>query len=1048
MNDAFAALQRLRAAKIAAVAGVLPASARAPQPEVRTPVPVPNPSVVIPMPAPASAPVVANAVTALRKRAESSKGYVTESRRIAALPTWDYASMLARCQPGGDLDYTPRFRVPGGTMHLKPIQNLALYWIEQRRGLVGSLAVGSGKCVSGETEVYDVATGRRVRVDELPARLFVPSMEEGTGKLTTREATSFPSGEKPCVRLSLAGGQNLVLSTDHPVFTHRGWVEAGSIRYDDLVATPRHYPPPTTPLAITDEEVSAVAYLLANGGCSTPSTNFSDDNPVLVREFRDIVDDLSVPDVRQKKVGTSVLDPRGKNATYLKVYGMRAFVKKWDLNHLSKEKRVPAAFYGLSDEHTALFINRFWSSDGHITKARGALELVLSSEGLINDLQFMLLRLGIHARKSFKQATCVHKGERRFFPAWRLVVASAPEIEKFFLRVGLLFGQEEASKAALEKVRAVTTNTNVDIIPFSYAECTDMLDEMGVPETARTLKDKTALRRTPIRRGMGVTRGQYVGRETFARFCEEYSYAGKYAWLATNDLLWEKVLAVEEAGVRPVYDLSVDETHNFVANGVVIHNTLLSLLASQVLKAQRPILFIPPTMQIPLRREMEKLAKHFVMPKNLYIIPYSQLSVAKSSDLLEQIKPDLIICDEAHNARNPDAARTKRILRYANQFPSTRFVMLSGTLTSRSLKDYGHLCELALREGSPIPTEAADLLAWANCLDSGSVPQQKDWSIFAAFHDVRHINDEEKRKETARDAFRERLNATPGVVATREASVACSLNLYERALSVPPSVQDALRELHATWTRPDGEEMPSALDLWRLGMQISQGFYMKWAWPNGVVDWEWMNARSEWHRQVRRLLQDNVTGMDSPLLVWNAVSRGVVTDPIVVRAFQAWEAVKHRPPPPVETVWVDDFLVRDALAWLKEHPKGIVWHNDRATEIALREAGVPTYGAGEVPPLDGSKGGLALSIRVHGTGLNLQHAHSENLFMSFPSSGKTMEQLIGRTHRQGQEADEVGCWYYAHTTDTSMAVMRAREDARYIETTQGSPMKLNLCTWA
>lgn len=621
MNDAFAALQRLRAAKIAAVAGVLPASARAPQPEVRTPVPVPNPSVVIPMPAPASTPVVANAVTALRKRAESSKGYVTESRRIAALPTWDYASMLARCQPGGDLDYTPRFRVPGGTMHLKPIQNLALYWIEQRRGLVGSLAVGSGK-------------------------------------------------------------------------------------------------------------------------------------------------------------------------------------------------------------------------------------------------------------------------------------------------------------------------------------------------------------------------------------------------------------------------------------------TLLSLLASQVLKAQRPILFIPPTMQIPLRREMEKLAKHFVMPKNLYIIPYSQLSVAKSSDLLEQIKPDLIICDEAHNARNPDAARTKRILRYANQFPSTRFVMLSGTLTSRSLKDYGHLCELALREGSPIPTEAADLLAWANCLDSGSVPQQKDWSIFAAFHDVRHINDEEKRKEAARDAFRERLNATPGVVATREASVACSLNLYERALSVPPSVQEALRELHATWTRPDGEEMPSALDLWRLGMQISQGFYMKWAWPNGVVDWEWMNARSEWHRQVRRLLQDNVTGMDSPLLVWNAVSRGVVTDPIVVRAFQAWEAVKHRPPPPVETVWVDDFLVRDALAWLKEHPKGIVWHNDRATEIALREAGVPTYGAGEVPPLDGSKGGLALSIRVHGTGLNLQHAHSENLFMSFPSSGKTMEQLIGRTHRQGQEADEVGCWYYAHTTDTSMAVMRAREDARYIETTQGSPMKLNLCTWA
>jgi len=407
-----------------------------------------------------------------------------------------------------------------------------------------------------------------------------------------------------------------------------------------------------------------------------------------------------------------------------------------------------------------------------------------------------------------------------------------------------------------------------------------------------------------------------------------------------------------------------------------------------------------------------------------------------------------VVVSNCHNARNPDAARTKRILRYFRQFPSTRLVALSGTLTSKSLKDYAHLCELALREGSPLPLELGDLLAWANCLDSGATAQDKDWSIFAAFHDVRHLDDEARRKEEASAAFRERFNTTPGVVSTREQSVACSLNLFERELRTPPAVADALRELHKTWTRPDGEEMQSALDLWRLGMQISQGFYLRWVWPNGVVDWEWMEARADWHRQVRRVLQDNVTGMDSPLLVWNAVQRGVLTDPTVVRAFQAWEAVKHRPPPPTETVWIDDFLVRDALAWLKDHPKGLLWHNDIAIESALRAAGVPTYGAGEVPPMDGSKGGLALSIRVHGTGLNLQYAHHENLLLSFPSSGKTMEQLIGRTHRQGQDADEVNVWYYGHTTDAASAVLKARQDARYIESTQGTPMKLNLCTWA
>lgn len=476
--------------------------------------------------------------------------------------------------------------------------------------------------------------------------------------------------------------------------------------------------------------------------------------------------------------------------------------------------------------------------------------------------------------------------------------------------------------------------------------------------------------------------------------------------------------------------------------------TLLSLLVAPALGAQRPVLLVPPTMQIPLRREMERLAVHFKVPKNIFILPYSQLSIPKSSHLLEEIKPDLIIADEAHMLKNPDSARVRRFLRLFRNFPNTRLVAMSGTFTSKSLKDYGHLCELALRDGSPLPIEEAELLAWSNVLDSGSQPQERDWSIFAAFSDLRHIDDHTRRKDEARIVFRERFNATPGVVATREASVACSLNFFERDLATPDDVATALRDLHRTWTRPDGEEMDSALSLWRLGMQISQGFYLRWVWPNGQVDWEWMEARSGWHREVRYFLQRNVPGIDSPFLVWSAVHRGVLTEPTIVQAFHRWEAQKHKPQPPTETVWIDDFLIRDALSWLKAHPKGLLWHNDVAIEGALRAAGVPTYGRGTVPPLDGSKGGMALSVRVHGTGLNLQHHHHENLILSFPSSGKTMEQLVGRTHRQGQPEDEVNVYYYGHTSDTSAAVLQAREDARYIETTQGSPQKLVYGTWA
>lgn len=486
--------------------------------------------------------------------------------------------------------------------------------------------------------------------------------------------------------------------------------------------------------------------------------------------------------------------------------------------------------------------------------------------------------------------------------------------------------------------------------------------------------------------------------------------------------------------------------------------TLVSLLINGELGGQRPVLLIPPTMQIPIRREIEKLKKHFNLPiKNLMILPYSQLSVAKNTDIFERIKPDVIIADEAHLLRDPNSARTRRVLRYAKAFPGTKFVFMSGTLTSKSLKDYAHLAELALREGSPVPRTQEELIAWANVIDAKGVPQSKDWQVFADFEDIRGdlgrtkprttspfealdtSLDTQVAKERAREVFQRRLTTTPGVVATKEGSVQCSLFFHERTVDVAPSVNEALADLNMTWRRPDGEELVSALEVWRVGMQLSQGFYLRWVWPEGQIDFDWLGARAEWHRAIREVLKWNVVGMDSPLLVTRAVMTGRLTDRFAVSAWRAWDEHRHKPKPPTEIIWFDDSLVENALEWAQEHPKGLIWYNDHALELALRALDIRTFGAGEVPPDDGR--GMALSIRAHGTGLNLQK-HNENLCLSFPSSGKTAEQLIGRTHRQGQEADDVSFWYYNHTKPYQDALKQARNDAQYIQQTLGSPQKL------
>jgi len=47
------------------------------------------------------------------------------------------------------------------------------------------------------------------------------------------------------------------------------------------------------------------------------------------------------------------------------------------------------------------------------------------------------------------------------------------------------------------------------------------------------------------------------------------------------DVMWEEVTAIEEIGAFQVYDLTVPDTHNFVANDVCVHNTTFALNIAQ-----------------------------------------------------------------------------------------------------------------------------------------------------------------------------------------------------------------------------------------------------------------------------------------------------------------------------------------------------------------------------------------------------------------------------------------------------------------------------------
>lgn len=510
--------------------------------------------------------------------------------------------------------------------------------------------------------------------------------------------------------------------------------------------------------------------------------------------------------------------------------------------------------------------------------------------------------------------------------------------------------------------------------------------------------------------------------------------------------------------------------------GVGHGKTLVSLLAGTVLGVSAVLVLTKAGVVDQMLRDFDHWKDHFRMVPTM-IRSYSTLSRPESTRLLEDLAKRFVtdrqsgglalVCDEAHALKHQTSARTKRVIRFMQSHPQVRFVALSGTITSKSVRDYAHLSELALRHLSPVPRDQHHVDAWAEAFDADGKPGEAEWA------QVRPVLDAfgepggewlrgEDRKSWARRALQRRLRTAPGVVMTDETSIGCSLVIHTiEDLAVPREIVDALDHVESDQCDPQGDQIPDDATRWRIARQLTAGFFYRWVWPEGKVDWLWLEARRDWHRHVRAELEHRSrAGYDSPLLVWNHVAREVREADAegrkldsIQRAWVGWHGQKHKPAPPTVWNWIDTYLVEHAAAWARAQVDEtgkpmpvILWYETRAVGEALRLLGLPVYGQGVEIPADRPHT-CAASIRVHGTGRNLQ-AWSRQLVVEPPSSGETWEQLLGRTHRQGQTADEVEVWVYHHAAAFRQALKTARRDARYIEDTTGNVQKLNFATWS
>ena len=515
---------------------------------------------------------------------------------------------------------------------------------------------------------------------------------------------------------------------------------------------------------------------------------------------------------------------------------------------------------------------------------------------------------------------------------------------------------------------------------------------------------------------------------------------------------WSKKLGKGKTPLRPVQGIAlqtISERKCMLGMiGVGAGKTGICLLAGTAAGAQRPLLLAPPALINQMRSDLEWWQEHFNFIPPL-LISYGKLSVASGASILDDYEPDLIIADECHYLRKPNSSRTKRFMRYFIDHPTAGFIGVSGTVTGSSLLDYAHLLMLSLRENAPVPLSHYELINWASCIDPSGEATLDDWrSIWplvewhsSGFFKQPELMSNEKRRATVRAAYQARLVTTPGVVYTQQFSCDASLHLIAHSqITIPIEIAEGLKTLEQSWCRPDGEELSEASQKAAVAKNLSIGFYYRWLWPDGEVDYEWLEARSIWNKAVReQLTYRSRPGVDSPFLVQEWIETGGGSASLR-SAWSGWSLVKHRPEPPKEAVWISDEIIDYAVNWLLSQTEpAILWYRSLAIQQALSARGVTVYGAGSSAPLGES---CAASILAHGTGKNLQH-YATALIIEIPSSGSLCEQLIGRLHRPGQSRDLVAFHFLDHTWPLSAAFKKAQQGARYIEDTTGVRQRLN-----
>lgn len=468
-----------------------------------------------------------------------------------------------------------------------------------------------GKCLAADSLIVDTKTGALYTIEELYRAQSANLLTLNTHlKLVETQPIAFiDDGIKPVYRVKTRLGREIKTTASHPFLTINGWKKLAEFTVGQHIAVPRCIPVFGN-YDIPDHEVKLLAYLVTDGvtGSRVGFCNVDEQN---VTEFIESVKafdpNLHVTKYDEKKSCPTyqVHAQRGKKNTLLEQ------VRKWGINCLAIEKELPKEVFMLPKEKMALLLSRMFDCDGTIyeTKAPNRSDVFVigyssSSKKLITQVQHLLLRFGIIAQLREKNV----KYQDGYRQSWELEICDSENIIRFIECIGF-FAKAPKAQAIYEKnIHRQKKGANKDIIPKE------------IWDKVKAIKEEKQLPLYCVGKVMGyegrnakdiphnfVKNRRNAQRSVIQSFAVGFQDQGLMD-VATSDIYWDEIVEIEYVGNEQVYDLTIPETHNFIANDICVHNTaFLSLMAWRVAQNNPDVYVLDFSLDDPLQDKIPRV---------------------------------------------------------------------------------------------------------------------------------------------------------------------------------------------------------------------------------------------------------------------------------------------------------------------------------------------------------------------------------------------------------------------------------------------------------